>query len=139
VFEQLSGNIPQFSEVIGFAPDQVTVVAGASSHYAEAEFVTGNFFDGLGVTALVGRMLTAKDDRTGGAAPVAVISYRYWERYLGRKEAISIRFDYWRTNNVLVLASPVLEDLFKTAHPVCPSTDAFLVPKSSFLAKIFAV
>jgi predicted permease len=82
VFEQLSGNIPQFSKVIGFAPDQVTVVAGASSHYAEAEFVTGNFFDGLGVTALVGRTLTAKDDRTS-AAPVAVITYRYWERHLG--------------------------------------------------------
>jgi len=37
------------------------------------------------------------------------------------------------------LASPILEDLFRTAHPVRPSTDAFLVPKLSFLAKIFAV
>ena len=37
------------------------------------------------------------------------------------------------------LVGPVLEDLFKTAHSVCPSTNAFLVPIMNFLAKIFAV
>src|SRR5207249_6472805 len=42
----------------------------------------GNFFKGLGVTALAGRTLTPGDDRVG-AAPVAMITYRYWERRLG--------------------------------------------------------
>jgi putative ABC transport system permease protein len=74
--------VPQFSELFGFANSDVTVIAGAVSHYADAQMVTGNFFSSLGVTALAGRTLTPEDDRAG-AAPVAVISYRYWERHLG--------------------------------------------------------
>lgn len=84
IFQQFAGNVPQFSDLIGFASSRVTVIGGAASHYADAELVTGNFFSGLGVTALGGRMLTPEDDRAG-AAPVAVISYRYWERHLGLK------------------------------------------------------
>jgi predicted permease len=75
-------SVPQFSDLMGFASGQVTVLAGAQSHYADAQLVTGNFFSGLGVTPLAGRALAPEDDRTA-AAPAAVISYRYWERHLG--------------------------------------------------------
>jgi len=82
VYEQFVRDVPAFSDVMGFEGTEVTVIAGAQSHYAGAELVTGNFFSGLGVAALGGRMLTPEDDRAG-AAPVVVISYRYWERHLG--------------------------------------------------------
>jgi len=82
VYEQFVRNVPQFSDLMGFAGTDVTVFAGAQSHYASAELVTGNFFSGLGVAALGGRMLTPEDDRAG-ATPVVVISYRSWERHLG--------------------------------------------------------
>lgn len=36
-------------------------------------------------------------------------------------------------------AGPVSQGLVKTAHLVCPATNAFLVPTMNFLAKIFAV
>ena len=81
-YEEFIRSVPQFSDLMGFASGQVTVLSGAQSHYAEAQLVTGNFFSGLGVTRLAGRALTPEDDRAG-AAPVAVISYRYWERHLG--------------------------------------------------------
>jgi predicted permease len=81
-YQQFLSSVPQFSELVGFANSDVTVIAGAASHYADAQLVTGNFFSSLGVTALAGRALTPEDDRAG-AAPVAVISYRYWERHLG--------------------------------------------------------
>jgi predicted permease len=81
-YQQFAASVPQFSDLIGFAGSQVTVVAGAESHYAAAELVTGNFFSSLGVTALGGRTLTPADDRPD-AAPVGMISYRYWERHLG--------------------------------------------------------
>ena len=87
-YQQFVSNVPQFSDLMGFASSKVTVIAGAESHYADAELVTGNFFPGLGVTALGGRTLTPEDDRAS-AAPVAVISYQYWERHLGlRPEAV---------------------------------------------------
>jgi predicted permease len=44
------------------------------------EFVSGNYFTTLGVQALAGRLLDASDDRKG-AAPVAVASYRAWQKY----------------------------------------------------------
>jgi predicted permease len=82
MYQQFAVNVSQFSDLMGFATNQVTVLAGAASHYAEVQLVTGNFFTGLGVNALAGRTLTLADDRPG-AVPVAVVSYRYWERHLG--------------------------------------------------------
>ena len=42
--------------------------------------VSGTYFSTLGVNAVVGRTLTADDDRVPGGHPVAVISYAYWKR-----------------------------------------------------------
>ena len=42
--------------------------------------VSGNFFDGYGARVLFGRPLAPQDDRAG-VDPVAVITYRLWERY----------------------------------------------------------
>jgi predicted permease len=84
---QFAFNVPQFSDLMGFVSTTVTVVAGAAGHYAKEELVTGNFFSGLGVNASAGRIFTPEDDRVG-AAPVAVITYRYWERHLGLDPAI---------------------------------------------------
>jgi len=81
VYQQFVASLPEFSDLIGFASNQVTVIAGAASHYADAQLVSGNFFGGLGVTAVAGRTLTPEDER--GSVPVAVISYRYWEQHFG--------------------------------------------------------
>ena len=49
-----------------------------------AQMVSGSFYTMLGVNASVGRLLSPEDDRIPGVGgrdgPVAVISYRYWER-----------------------------------------------------------
>ncbi|MEO7144675.1 MAG: ABC transporter permease [Bryobacteraceae bacterium] len=42
------------------------------------ELVSGNYFDVLGVTAALGRVLTPEDDRGEGGHPIAVLSYDYW-------------------------------------------------------------
>jgi predicted permease len=42
------------------------------------ELVSGNYFDVLGAGVQLGRPITADDDRTPGAHPVAVISDRLW-------------------------------------------------------------
>jgi predicted permease len=46
--------------------------------------VSGNYFSTLGVGTVIGRPLSADDDREPGGHPVAVISYSYWERRLQR-------------------------------------------------------
>jgi len=45
--------------------------------------VTGNYFDQLGIKPALGRMMTAEDDKVPGAHPVAVITYRYWQKRFG--------------------------------------------------------
>src|SRR5258708_27169581 len=42
--------------------------------------VSGNYFDVLGVKALIGRTFLPEEDRTPNAHPVVVIGYGLWER-----------------------------------------------------------
>jgi len=50
---------------------------------AAGELVSGNYFPVLGVTAALGRVFTAADDRFQGAHPVAVLSFGYWQSRFG--------------------------------------------------------
>ena len=50
--------------------------------------VTGNYFDSLGVTAALGRLISPDDDRDPGASPVAVVSYKCWQQRFGSSPGI---------------------------------------------------
>jgi hypothetical protein len=50
-------------------------------------FVSDNFFDMLGIRAVLGRAFVAGDDKPG-AAPVAVISYEVWQTRFGADSQI---------------------------------------------------
>ena len=54
--------------------------AAAPSEPFRGEFVSGNYFSTLGVQAFAGRLLGPADDRAG-APPVAVASYRAWQKF----------------------------------------------------------
>jgi putative ABC transport system permease protein len=45
----------------------------------DAEIVSGNYFQLLGVRPAVGRLLTQQDDTAKNANPVMVLSYNYWK------------------------------------------------------------
>jgi predicted permease len=59
--------------------------AGGEARPVVGIFVSGRFFDVLGVTPAVGRMFTPDDDRRGAgeAGPVAVLSHAFWQREYG--------------------------------------------------------
>jgi predicted permease len=58
--------------------------AGGGSEKVIVEMVSGEYFPVLGVNAVAGRLIALSDSRTGGADPVAVVSYRFWNARLGR-------------------------------------------------------
>jgi putative ABC transport system permease protein len=62
---------------------QVSVITAATPQPAFVELVTGNYFSVLGVKAAKGRVFSAEEDTTPGAAPVAVVSHGFWQRRLG--------------------------------------------------------
>jgi predicted permease len=53
-----------------------------------AELVSGNFFQVLGVGAMMGRVFTPADDGAAGGSPVAVLSHAYWSSQFGNNPAI---------------------------------------------------
>jgi predicted permease len=53
--------------------------AQSAADAARSRFVSGNYFSTYGVSAYSGRTITPADD-IRGAAPVAVMSYRLWQR-----------------------------------------------------------
>lgn len=68
----------------------VVVESGISSYVNDA-FVTGSFFDVLGVQPILGRSLTPADD-VEGAENVLVISHGLWQRrYAGSRAAVGRR------------------------------------------------
>ncbi|MBZ5595625.1 MAG: ABC transporter permease [Acidobacteriia bacterium] len=57
------------------------------------EYVSGNYFQILGVGAARGRVITPADDKAGGPPPVVVLSYRYWQqRFDGDPRVIGQQF-----------------------------------------------
>jgi len=50
---------------------------------AAGMWVSGEFFSALGVTPVLGRLLTTADDTNGCGAPGAVLSHTFWQRQYG--------------------------------------------------------
>ncbi len=70
------------SDVFAFDRFNVNLQADGLADVANGQVVTGNYHVGLGVRPLLGRLLTDEDDKAS-ANPVAVLSYRYWQKKFG--------------------------------------------------------
>ncbi|MET0625443.1 MAG: ABC transporter permease [Pyrinomonadaceae bacterium] len=70
------------SDVFAYGDLVLNVNADGQADIANGQAVSGNYYAGLGVGAIVGRTITNEDDQ-GGARPVAVLSHRYWQRRFG--------------------------------------------------------
>jgi len=77
-----------FSGLIARFPAAVNFVFQGQSESINAEVVTGNFFDVLGVPAAKGRLLSAADDIQKSGHPVVVFSYAFWQRRFGGDASI---------------------------------------------------
>src|SRR5262245_39356306 len=91
MFERLRAGIQVFSGVLtatnlGGAGDvdMVGPEPGNQTEKVVLELVSGEYFQVLGVNAVLGRTLTMADEQAPGAQPVAVMSYRFWQsRFAG--------------------------------------------------------
>ncbi len=82
-YERMRQATDTFSDVFAFATDEkLNVIVDGQAELASAQFVTGDYYHGLGVTAWRGRNLSDADENAT-AAPAAVITYRYWQRRFG--------------------------------------------------------
>jgi len=55
----------------------------------DAELVSGNYFDLLGLRPALGRLMNAQDDTAKNANPVVVLGYDYWKtRFAGARDVV---------------------------------------------------
>ncbi|MPZ21654.1 MAG: FtsX-like permease family protein [Luteitalea sp.] len=61
----------------------VNLGRGGTPERVRGAIVSGNYFDVLGVKALIGRTFLPEEDRTPNARPVVVMGYGLWQRRFG--------------------------------------------------------
>jgi putative ABC transport system permease protein len=82
-WEQIRAQQKAFSGVLAWSATRFNLASGGEGHYAEGLYVSGEFFQHLGVTPLMGRTFTAQDDTAACSSPGVVISHAFWEREFG--------------------------------------------------------
>ncbi|HXU35132.1 MAG TPA: ABC transporter permease [Blastocatellia bacterium] len=70
-----------FSGLIGYRFTPLSMSHDGINERVWGYEVTGNYFDVLGVNTILGRTISLDDDRVAGASPVAVMSYKCWQRF----------------------------------------------------------
>jgi predicted permease len=75
--------VRSFRELIAYRATPLYVGQPGEVDRAYGMFVSGNYFDGLGLRPALGRFFRAADASTPGAEPVAVISHDFWRNRLG--------------------------------------------------------
>jgi putative ABC transport system permease protein len=78
MYKDLRDKNTVFSGMLADTESQVGVVWKNQPELVDAELVSGNYFDVLGVGAAAGRTLLASDDQVKEGSPVVVLSYDYW-------------------------------------------------------------
>ena len=88
MYRDLRDHNSAFSGLIATDWAQVGVQWRNQPELVNAELVSGNYFDVLGVQPAAGRVLVASDDLVPGANPVVVLSFSYWKRRFGADPAV---------------------------------------------------
>ena len=88
MYRDLAERQQVFSEVVACSdylatPLRVRVGSSSTVRTVRGGAVSGNYFSGLGLVPALGRLFVPFDDEPGRAAPVAVLSYDFWQREMG--------------------------------------------------------
>jgi len=78
-----------FSGMIATSWAQVGVQWHNQPDLADAELVSGNYFDVLGLQPTLGRLFVPSDDLVENGSPVTVLSFNYWQRRFGSDPKIA--------------------------------------------------
>lgn len=101
IYRELARRQNGFASLIGFSdPGMVAVASGGRpAKQFELQYVSANFFQGLGVPLRLGRTFSTEEDRVGQVTLV-VISDRFWRSRLGGRQ--DVPGQTLRINNVPV-------------------------------------
>ena len=106
MYQQFLADNKSMRDVFAFAPfGRVSAVVDGQAEIATSFISSGNYYQGLGVHARLGRTIVPEDDKPT-APPVAVISSKYWHTRFVTDPAVVGKTI--RVNNVVVTIVGVL-------------------------------
>ena len=108
------------SDVFAFGFVSMNLNAGGQAEVVEGQVVSGNYYNALGVPAMLGRTITDADDNLG-ATPVAVLSHRFWTNRFGADPSVVGR--QVNINNVAFTIAGVTPPGFSGTSQVGSSQD----------------
>jgi hypothetical protein len=83
IWEQIRERQQGFSSISAWGTDSVNLAPGGEVRPARMLYVSGDFFQTLGVQPALGRVFTATDDQRGCGVAGLVISHAFWQREFG--------------------------------------------------------
>jgi putative ABC transport system permease protein len=83
IWEQIREHQQAFSGIFAWGTDSVNLAPGGEVRSARMLYVSGDFFNTLGVQPALGRVFTTTDDQQGCGEPGLVISHEFWQREYG--------------------------------------------------------
>src|SRR5437879_3249785 len=78
MWEQIRAQQQGFSSAFAWGPTQFNISPAGEVHNVQGLWVSGEFFQTLGVEPALGRLLAPPDDQPGCTSAGAVLSYSYW-------------------------------------------------------------
>jgi putative ABC transport system permease protein len=126
MWEQIRAQQQGFSSIFAWEPTQFNTSPAGEIHNVQALWVSGEFFETLGVEPALGRLLTPADDHLGCASSGVVISYSYWQHeYAGDPSVIGRTLTISRHPFQIIGVAPAgfygveMGRYFDVAAPLC--------------------
>jgi putative ABC transport system permease protein len=92
LWQEIRSQQQAFSSAFAWGADRWDLSTAGEVALARGFYVSGRFFDVLGVHAQAGRVLMEADDQKGCGSPGAVLSHDFWQtRYAANPQAIGQR------------------------------------------------
>jgi predicted permease len=83
MYRDFRDRAPGLNGVIAWFPIAASFSLKGTTERVNANLVSGNFFEVLGVGTALGRPIAPDDARTSGSTLVAVLSYSFWQQRFG--------------------------------------------------------
>ena len=83
IWENLRGRQQGFSGIAAWGTATFNLAQGGETRPGKALWVSGDFFNVMGVQPMLGRLLAASDDQRGCSSPGVVISHAFWQKEYG--------------------------------------------------------
>ncbi|MDQ2776844.1 MAG: ABC transporter permease [Acidobacteriota bacterium] len=88
VWERLRDRQDVFSGLFGYAVARFDLSARGEARYVQGNYISGQFFDTLGLRPIAGRVITKADDHRG-CPGTAVLSYDFWQGEYGGRAGVA--------------------------------------------------